>query len=118
MIYSSLLLFVAFTFAVLHGGKSSNAGHKALWACLLACPLPWLAILTGWMVAEVGRQPWVVTGVLSTAMAANTELAAVQANRSITTAVLAAVVILGVNVALTVAHLGRARYLGSGAPPT
>lgn len=29
-------------------------------------PLPWLAILCGWMVAEVGRQPWVIYGHLST----------------------------------------------------
>lgn len=30
-------------------------------------PLPLLAVACGWLVREVGRQPWVVTGVLSTA---------------------------------------------------
>jgi cytochrome d ubiquinol oxidase subunit I len=29
-------------------------------------PLPWLAIEIGWIVAEYGRQPWVVAGVLPT----------------------------------------------------
>jgi cytochrome d ubiquinol oxidase subunit I len=31
--------------------------------------LPWIAILTGWFTAEVGRQPWAVYGVLRTAEA-------------------------------------------------
>jgi cytochrome bd ubiquinol oxidase subunit I len=31
----------------------------------------WIATLAGWYVTEVGRQPWLVTGVLSTAQAAN-----------------------------------------------
>jgi cytochrome bd ubiquinol oxidase subunit I len=32
----------------------------------LSFPLPFVAILTGWYTAEVGRQPWVVYGVLRT----------------------------------------------------
>jgi cytochrome d ubiquinol oxidase subunit I len=35
---------------------------------LLSLPLPWLAIELGWIVAEYGRQPWVVEGVLPTAL--------------------------------------------------
>jgi cytochrome d ubiquinol oxidase subunit I len=31
--------------------------------------LPFIAILTGWFTAEVGRQPWAVYGVLRTARA-------------------------------------------------
>ncbi|MCO8166025.1 cytochrome ubiquinol oxidase subunit I [Pseudomonas sp. 21LCFQ010] len=34
-----------------------------------AIPLPWVAIEAGWIVAEYGRQPWVIEGVLPTAMA-------------------------------------------------
>ena len=30
----------------------------------------WLATLAGWYTTEIGRQPWLVTGVLSTAEAA------------------------------------------------
>jgi cytochrome bd ubiquinol oxidase subunit I len=40
-----------------------------LWAVFLGFPLPWIAILTGWFTAEVGRQPWTVYGVLRTAEA-------------------------------------------------
>ena len=34
-------------------------------------PLPWLAIEVGWLVAEFGRQPWVVDGVLPTFLGAS-----------------------------------------------
>ncbi|ANL31211.1 cytochrome d ubiquinol oxidase subunit 1 (plasmid) [Rhizobium phaseoli] len=36
---------------------------------VLAIPLPWVAIELGWVVAEFGRQPWVIEGVLPTAAA-------------------------------------------------
>jgi cytochrome d ubiquinol oxidase subunit I len=35
-------------------------------AALYSLPLPWLAIELGWIVAEYGRQPWVIEGVLPT----------------------------------------------------
>ena len=38
-----------------------------LWPVFLSFPPPFIAILTGWYTAEVGRQPWVVYGVLRTA---------------------------------------------------
>jgi cytochrome d ubiquinol oxidase subunit I len=38
-----------------------------LWLVFLSFPMPFIAILTGWYTAEVGRQPWVVYGVLRTA---------------------------------------------------
>jgi cytochrome d ubiquinol oxidase subunit I len=38
-----------------------------LWCIFLSFPLPFIAILTGWFTAEVGRQPWAVFGVLRTA---------------------------------------------------
>jgi cytochrome d ubiquinol oxidase subunit I len=38
-----------------------------LWLIFSSFPLPFVAILTGWYTAEVGRQPWVVYGVLRTA---------------------------------------------------
>ncbi len=35
-------------------------------AAMYALPLPWLAAELGWIVAEYGRQPWVIEGVLPT----------------------------------------------------
>ncbi len=37
-----------------------------LGVCLLSLPLPWIAAELGWFVAEHGRQPWVIEGVLPT----------------------------------------------------
>jgi cytochrome d ubiquinol oxidase subunit I len=37
-----------------------------LWALALATPCGFLAIEAGWMVTELGRQPWVIWGVLRT----------------------------------------------------
>ncbi len=39
----------------------------ALMALLVATPLGFLAIEAGWMVTELGRQPWIVQGVMRTA---------------------------------------------------
>ncbi|GLW07661.1 cytochrome ubiquinol oxidase subunit I [Microtetraspora sp. NBRC 13810] len=35
--------------------------------CLLALPLPTIAMISGWLLSEIGRQPWTVTGELLTA---------------------------------------------------
>ncbi len=37
-----------------------------LWILLLAIPFPYIANTAGWMAAEVGRQPWLVYGLLRT----------------------------------------------------
>ena len=45
---------------------------------LFAIPLPYLAQQLGWVVAELGRQPWVVYGVLKTADAVSKSVTATQ----------------------------------------
>ena len=47
--------------------KGLEPSRPFLWLIFLSFPLPFIAILTGWFTAEVGRQPWVVYGVLRTA---------------------------------------------------
>jgi cytochrome d ubiquinol oxidase subunit I len=37
-----------------------------LWIILLCLPLPYVANTAGWMTAEIGRQPWLVYGLLRT----------------------------------------------------
>ena len=44
----------------------------ALWSL----PLPWIAAELGWIVAEYGRQPWAIDGVLPTFLAASSVSAA------------------------------------------
>ncbi|MDR0548256.1 MAG: cytochrome ubiquinol oxidase subunit I [Deltaproteobacteria bacterium] len=38
-----------------------------LWVYILLIPLPYLALQLGWLVTELGRQPWVVFGLMYTA---------------------------------------------------
>ena len=45
-------------------------------AALWSLPLPWLAIELGWIVAEYGRQPWAIEGVLPTALGVSSVSAA------------------------------------------
>jgi len=49
-----------------------------LWYAFLAFPSGFVAVLTGWITAEVGRQPWVVFGLFCTADAKTPTLAGPQ----------------------------------------
>ncbi|GHZ98523.1 cytochrome d ubiquinol oxidase, subunit I [Vibrio cholerae] len=40
-------------------------------AALFSIPLPWIAVETGWFVAEYGRQPWAVGEILPVNVAAS-----------------------------------------------
>ena len=48
--------------------------HLPLWTAKILVPMSfagWIATLAGWYVTEIGRQPWLVTGILKTADAAS-----------------------------------------------
>jgi cytochrome d ubiquinol oxidase subunit I len=38
-----------------------------LWILMMCVPLPYIANTAGWMTAELGRQPWLIYGVMRTA---------------------------------------------------
>jgi len=40
--------------------------RPVLWCLMLAFPFPYIATTAGWMTAELGRQPWLVYGLLRT----------------------------------------------------
>jgi cytochrome d ubiquinol oxidase subunit I len=44
---------------------------RLLWALLLAMPFPYIANTAGWMVAELGRQPWLIYGLFLTSQGAS-----------------------------------------------
>jgi cytochrome bd ubiquinol oxidase subunit I len=54
-----------------------------LWSFVLAVPLPFAANQLGWVLAEVGRQPWVVYGLLRTSDALSKAVVASQVLTSI-----------------------------------
>lgn len=41
--------------------------RPVLWLLLLMTPFPYIATTAGWMTAELGRQPWLIYGVMRTA---------------------------------------------------
>jgi len=42
-----------------------------LWVLMLALPFPFIANTAGWMTTETGRQPWVIYGIMRTAVASS-----------------------------------------------
>jgi cytochrome d ubiquinol oxidase subunit I len=42
-----------------------------LWTLMLAFPMPYLATIFGWMTAEIGRQPWLIYGLMRTSHGAS-----------------------------------------------
>ena len=51
-------------FLLWRGGSIKRAW--VLWALLLSFPLPYIANTAGWMTAELGRQPWLIYGLMRT----------------------------------------------------
>jgi cytochrome d ubiquinol oxidase subunit I len=45
-----------------------------LWPILLSWPLPYIATTAGWMTAEIGRQPWLVYGLIRTSAGASSHV--------------------------------------------
>lgn len=54
---------------------------KLLWACVFSIPLGYVACEAGWIVAEVGRQPWAIQDLMPVGIAA-TNLASVNVKLS------------------------------------
>jgi cytochrome d ubiquinol oxidase subunit I len=68
-------LFVGWLFWLIYFIRRRRAipeNRWMLWGILLSGPLSFLAIELGWMVTELGRQPWVIYGILRTADAVTT----------------------------------------------
>ncbi|MBK0004744.1 cytochrome ubiquinol oxidase subunit I [Erwinia sp. S43] len=63
-----MLLIIGLSFWSVIRNRIGNC--KTLLKCALyGIPLPWIAIESGWFVAEYGRQPWAIGEVLPTAVA-------------------------------------------------
>ena len=51
--------------------RNMNFPRPALRLAVIMIPAPWIAAELGWFVAEFGRQPWTVDGILPTALSAS-----------------------------------------------
>jgi cytochrome d ubiquinol oxidase subunit I len=56
--------------------KKLESARWILWCLLLSWPLPYVATTAGWMTAEIGRQPWLVFGLVRTSMGSSTHVSA------------------------------------------
>ena len=59
------VLLMAVSAFLLWRGKLATSPW-ALWALLLSFPLPYIANTAGWLTAELGRQPWLIYGLMRT----------------------------------------------------
>jgi cytochrome bd ubiquinol oxidase subunit I len=48
--------------------------RKVLWVLMLSVPFPYIATTAGWWTAELGRQPWIVHGLMRTADAGSPQV--------------------------------------------
>ena len=72
MVAAGAAMLVVFLMAFYFTAKRTSFKKRwFLWVCFISLPLPWLAIESGWFVAEFGRQPWTVGGILPTAMSSS-----------------------------------------------
>lgn len=81
--------------------------HTTRWylrMAFYALPLPWIAAELGWVVAEYGRQPWVVQDILPTAMATSS-LSTTQVLTSITGFILFYTILAIVEIFLMVKYI-------------
>ncbi len=68
MVGCSLLLLVLAAAGLRHARRGPAEDRPALLrAVLWTLPLPYLSVAAGWTIAEMGRQPWAVYGLLLTA---------------------------------------------------
>ncbi|HEX2920236.1 MAG TPA: cytochrome ubiquinol oxidase subunit I [Bacteroidales bacterium] len=58
-----ILLFVIGLILLFQGTLEKNKWF--LWICLLSIPLPYIASELGWVVTEMGRQPWIIQDLMS-----------------------------------------------------
>jgi cytochrome bd ubiquinol oxidase subunit I len=84
-----------------------------LWGIFLSFPLPFIATITGWFTAEVGRQPWTIYGLLRTAEASTPNLSIAAATSSLVLFVCIYAVVFSF-VTIFIFRLLRAGPTGSG----
>ena len=96
MVGCGLLMMALAWLGTFHLVIDRKKGERLLlWATFLSFPLPFIATLTGWFTAEVGRQPWSVYGALRTADAVTPTLTVQAVMISLTIFVTVYLVIFG-----------------------
>jgi cytochrome d ubiquinol oxidase subunit I len=61
-----LFVFISILLIVLYYGRKLSQSKWFLWLLVFTPPLPIIANWLGWIVTEVGRQPWLIYGLMKT----------------------------------------------------
>lgn len=73
MVACGLLMLAFFILAVIYSLRNDVQDKRIFLAfAVLMIPVPFVACEAGWLVAEIGRQPWTVYGILPTWMSVST----------------------------------------------
>ena len=77
MVGIGTILLVLMLLAVWMLGRGRlYASKPVLWALMLALPFPYIATTAGWITAELGRQPWLIYGLMRTARGSSPNVSA------------------------------------------
>lgn len=74
MVFLGVLLLATFVAAFWFCARRELLQGNRRWFlryAVWAIPLPWIAVEFGWVVAELGRQPWTIAGILPTHLSAS-----------------------------------------------
>ena len=110
-----LILFTAVFFYLASAGKLEGLQKRNRWllhAAVWSIPIPWIACEMGWFVAEYGRQPWIIEGMLPTAQAVS-NLSVGEVLVTLTGFVLLYSALLVIEVALMVKYIRKGPEEGS-----
>jgi cytochrome d ubiquinol oxidase subunit I len=88
-----LILFIVVLYLVFR--NTLHTKKWLLWICVWTIPLAYVASQAGWIVAEVGRQPWVIQDLMPTMKAVTN----IDAGAVMTTFFLFTVVFIGLFIA-------------------
>ena len=69
MVACGFVMLAIFLISLWHTMREEEAPRWLFKMAVLSMPLPWIAAEVGWFVAEFGRQPWIIEGVLPTFLA-------------------------------------------------
>jgi cytochrome d ubiquinol oxidase subunit I len=102
-----LMLLVAAVGALLYWKQRLEKARWFLWTAIVAMAFPYIAATAGWILTEMGRQPWIVQGLLKTADANSPSVSTTWLVISLTVFVLLYVTLLVVDFVLMRRYAGR-----------
>ena len=117
MVSLGMLLILVALLGIYYAWRKRLAYHR--WFLYLLLPvaiLPWIATESGWVTAEVGRQPWVVYGLMRTSQAASPSVSATQIGLTLTLFVLLYALLFLAYVWVMVGIIRKGPQQGAAAP--